>query len=391
MPAMKKILFKSTVLFIVFICSETINAQSFAEKFAASEMHRFPKAYQLDNGKELFFGYGQGVGCCAMLNLWEATGDKRYFNYVKEWADTIIDKNGSIYLYQPEDYHLDFIEPGKVLFEVYKQTGNKKYKLALDKLINQLKTQPRTKDGGFWHKGWYENQMWLDGIYMASPFMARYGAEFNQPEWIDEAIRQILVCRKHTYDSKTGLYYHGWDESKSQRWANKTTGCSPSFWGRGIGWYFMAIVDVLDYIPAEHPQRSELISIIQDLADTLPRYQDKNGLWYQIIDQPERTGNYPEASVSSQCMYAYAKAVNKKYINIKYKSIAIKAYEGIKNHLIRTGSDGILSITNCCKVAGLGGVPYRDESFEYYVGEKMKDNDAKATGPFIMGCIELGE
>ena len=325
-----------------------------------------------------------------MLKMWKQTGDKRYFNYVKEWADSLISDNGDIYLYDKSSYNVDFVNSGKVLFDIYKETGNKKYKLAMDVLIKQLKDQPRTLEGGYWHKLVYQHQIWLDGIYMASPFMAQYGAEFNQPEWIDEAVKQITLCHKHTYDPKTGLYYHAWDESKSQRWANPETGLSPNFWGRSIGWYFMAMVDALDFIPAGHEGREVIIKQIQGLADALPKYQDKDGLWYQVLDQPKREGNFPEASVTTQFMYAYAKAVNKGYLDKKYRAYAEKAFEGLKNKLIKENEDGTLTLTRCCQVGGLGGNPYRDGSFEYYIGEKMRDNDAKATGPYIMGCIELG-
>lgn len=371
--------------------TDTFANDSYARRFADSEIRRFPEAWQLDHGKRLYFGYSQGLGCDAMLQLWKSTGDKRYFDYVKQWADTVIDKKGNIYLYKKETFNLDFIEPGKVLFDVYKQTGDEKYRLAMDQLIDQLKHHPRTSDGGYWHKKIYEHQMWLDGIYMASPFMARYGSEFNQPGWIDEAIKQITLCQKHTYDSVTGLNYHAWDESKSQRWANPTNGHSPNFWGRSIGWYFMAVVDVLDFVPANHPRRAELIAIVQGLADALPKYQADNGLWSQIVDQPKRKGNFPEASVTTQCMYAFAKAVNKGYIDSKYRVYAEKALKGLQDKLLVENTDGTLTLTRCCAVGGLGGNPYRDGSFDYYIGEKMRDNDTKATGPFIMGCIELGK
>jgi len=363
---------------------------SIAIQFAQSEISRFPKAWQLDYGKRPFFGYAQGVGCSAMLQLWKATGNKQYFNYVEEYADSLISINGDIILYDKSSYNIDYVNSGKILFAIYKQTGDKKYRLAMDNLIEQLKTQPRTSDGGYWHKKIYKNQIWLDGIYMASPFMAQYGATFSQPQWIDEAINQITVCHKHTHDSITGLYYHAWDESKTQRWANPQTGLSPNFWGRSIGWYFMAVVDALDFIPRNHPRRGELISIIQGLADALPKYQ-RNGLWYQVIDQPERAENFPEASVTTQCMYAYAKSVNKAYISKKYRIFAERAFSGIQNSLLKKNSDGTLSLTNCCAVGGLGGNPYRDGSFGYYIGEKIRDNDSKATGPFIMGCIQLGK
>ncbi len=370
---------------------KVVEKDTYARRFADSEMKRFPQAWQLDHGKRLYFGYAQGVGCCAMLKMWQHTGDEKYLEYVKQWADTIIDAQGNIHLYQVETYNIDYINSGKVLFDIYNETKDEKYKLAMDRLINQMKHHPRTLEGAYWHKLIYQHQIWLDGLYMASPFLARYGKEFNKPEWIDEAVKQFTLCRQHTYDEKTGLYHHAWDESKSQRWADPETGHSPNFWGRSIGWWFMALVDVLDYIPADHPGRDSIISWIQGLADTLPKYQDKNGLWYQVLDQPAREGNFPEASVTTQFMYAYAKAINKGYIDKSYRQYAEKAFNGIVSKLITENPDGTLTLTRCCQVGGLGGNPYRDGSFEYYIGEKMRDNDAKATGPFIMGCIELGK
>ncbi len=362
----------------------------YAQWFADSEMKRFPEAYQLDHGKRLFFGYSQGVGTLAMLKMWKHTGDDKYFNYVEQWADSLIANDGSIHLYQVETYNIDYINSGKVLFDLYKKTKNEKYRMAMDLLVNQMKHHPRTLEGGYWHKLIYQHQIWLDGLYMASPFLAQYGKTFDKTEWIDEAVKQFTICQKNTYDSKTGLYHHAWDESKSQRWANPETGHSPNFWGRSIGWWYMAMVDVLDYIPENHPGRAKIIGWIQGLAEVLPKYQDKNGLWYQVLDQPTREGNYPEASVTTQFMYSYAKAVNKGYIDKKYKKIAEKAFNGLKKELITENSDGTLTLTRCCQVGGLGGNPYRDGSFEYYINEKIRDNDAKATGPFIMGCLELG-
>lgn len=371
--------------------TDTFAPDTYYRKFADSEMRRFPEVWQLDHGKRLYFGYAQGVGCCAMLQMWKKTGEQRYFDYVKEWADSLIDDKGNIHLYKKETYNLDYINPGKILFDLYQKTKNPKYKLAIENLIDQLKKQPRTTDGGYWHKKIYANQMWLDGLYMASPFMAQYGAEFGHPEWIDEAVKQFKLCHQHTYDAATGLYYHAWNEDKSQRWADPQTGHSPNFWGRSIGWWFMALVDALDYIPHTHPGYSDMIGWIQGLAETLPKYQDKNGLWYQVIDQPTRSGNFPEASVTTQCMYAYAKAINKGYISKEHLSVAEKAFKGLCDKLLISNPDGTLTLTRCCQVGGLGGKPYRDGSFEYYIGEKMRDNDAKATGPFIMGCIELNK
>lgn len=366
-------------------------AQSTAIRFAESEMNRAPQAWQLDHGKRLYFGYAQGVGTLAMLKVWRQTDDRKYLDYVIEWADTLINDQGEIHLYRVETYNIDYINSGKVLFEVYRQTGDEKYRLAMDRLVDQMKMHPRTHEGVFWHKLIYQHQIWLDGLYMGSPFLAEYAVTFNRPELIDDVMNQFLVTARRTYDEATGLYYHAWDESKRQRWANKETGQSPNFWGRSIGWWFMALVDVLDYVPADHPQRHELIGMIRGLAETLPRYQDTSGLWYQVLDQGDREGNYLEASVSSMFMYSFAKAVNKGYIDNQYRAVAEKAYEGLMNRLIVENEDGTLTLTQCCSVGGLGGNPYRDGSFEYYISEKIRDNDAKATGPFIMGCLELNK
>lgn len=385
---MKKI-FLAIIAFLFAI--QAIVAQNTGVKFADSEMKRFPEAWQLDHGKRLYFGYSQGVGCHAMLDVWKQTGDRKYLDYVINWADTVINDKGEIHLYKVETYNLDYIRPGTILFDVYKETGNEKYKLAMDLLVAQLKNHPRTLDGAFWHKLIYQHQIWLDGLYMASPFLAQYAVTFDRPDLIDDVVNQFLICAEMTYDFDTGLYYHAWDESKKQRWANPITGHSPNFWGRSIGWWYMALVDVLDYIPVDHPQRGELISIIQGLAETLPKYQDETGLWYQVLDQGDREGNYLEASVSSMFMYAYAKAVNKGYIDAKYRAVAEKAYDGLMNRLMVENADGTLTLTKCCAVGGLGGNPYRDGSFEYYINERIRDNDTKATGPFIMGCLQLGK
>lgn len=382
---MKKLL----LVLISLICLQSAYSQNTGVLFADSEMKRFPEAWQLDHGKRLYFGYSQGLGCMAMLKVWEKTGDRKYLDYVIQWADTIINDAGEIHLYKVETYNVDYINPGKILFDVYRRTGNEKYKLAMDRLVDQMKMHPRTLEGAFWHKLIYQHQIWLDGLYMCSPFLAQYAVTFNKPELMEDVVNQFLICAKHTYDAKTGLYYHAWDESKKQRWANKQTGQSPNFWGRSIGWWYMALVDVLDFVPHDHPQRGKLIEMIQGLADILPEYQDKNGLWYQVLDRGNQKGNYHEASVSSMFMYSYAKAVNKGYLDKKYMKVAEKTYDGLMKDLIVKNQDGTLTLTKCCAVGGLGGTPYRDGSFEYYINERIRDNDTKATGPFIMGCLEL--
>jgi unsaturated rhamnogalacturonyl hydrolase len=359
-------------------------------RMAESEMTRFPQLYQFDHGKRLYFGYTQGVGGVTFMKLWKATGDMRYFDYVYQWGDSIIADDGSIHLYKRSDYNLDFINAGKVLIYLSDATGDPRFRMAMDTLLKQFDAHPRTSDGGFWHKKIYPHQMWLDGLYMASPFLCEYGVRYNRPDLVDEAIHQLVTVAKHTYDAEKGLFYHAWDESRTQLWADSLTGHSPHFWGRSIGWYAMALVDNLDYIPVDHPRRGEVLALVNTLAEGMAAYQDPaSGLWYQVVDQGDREGNYLEASVSSMMMYFYAKSVNKGYLPKKWRAKALDAYNGLLKNLLIVDENGQYTLTHCCAVAGLGGKPYRDGSFEYYVNERQRDNDGKATGPFIMGCLEL--
>ncbi len=389
---MKKagILFCCFVLFLQTGFSQSKN-DKWSVRFADSEMKRFPEAWQLDYGTRYVWSYPQGLGCCALLKIWHDTGDNKYYDYVFRWADHMVQPDGSILHYKTTDYNIDFINAGKILFEIYDYSGQQKFRITMDTLLSQLDKHPQTTDSVFWHKKIYPHQIWLDGIYMAGPYMAQYGKLYHRPDLIDKAIHEVLVTYKHTVDPKTGLLYHAYDESRQQQWANKTTGQSPNFWGRAIGWYFMAMVDILDFVPENHPHRKDVIDIINKLASVLPKYQDKTGLWYQVIDQGTRKGNYLEASASSMFMYSYAKAVNKGYLPKKYRKVAEKAFNGLTTKLIKVNEDGTLNLTQCCSVGGLGGKPYRDGSFEYYISEKIRDNDTKATGPFIMGCLELGK
>ena len=236
----------------------------------------------------------------------------------------------------------------------------------------------------------YPYQMWLDGIYMALPFYAEFGKTFGEPAAFDDVAHQIILIEKHTRDAKTGLLYHGWDESKQQRWANRETGCSPHFWGRAVGWYVMAIVDVLDYLPPDHPKRPDILAIFECAIEALVKVQDQStGLWYQVLDQGNREGNYLEASGSCMFVYSIAKAVRQGYLPKSSLEVARKGYHGILDHLIHVDEQGLVNLEKICSVAGLGGTPYRDGSYEYYVCEKIATNDYKGVGPFILASIEM--
>ncbi len=361
-------------------------------RMADSEMKRFPEAWQIDWAKRPSFGYCQGVVTLSMLKTWKATGDEKYYKYVEKYADMMVQEDGSIlnYDYINGKRNVDMINTGKILFDIYDQTKNPKYKKAMDLLYNAMMDHPRNSLGGFWHKEVYPWQMWLDGLYMASPYLAQYAQVNDKPELLNDVIMQFLLVNKFMCDPVTGLYFHAWDEKKVQKWCDPVSGLSHHFWGRSIGWWYMALVDVLDFIPENHPLRPNLISIVENLANALPKYQ-RDGVWYQLLGLEDREGNYMEATCTVMFMYAIAKAVNKGYIDVKYNKIATDAYDGIVKNFIRKDEDDTVILTNCCMVAGLGGKPYRDGSFEYYMSEPVRDNDPKGTGPFIMGCIELNK
>ncbi len=316
--------------------------------------------------------------------------DQKYSDYMKVYMDMLIDSSGNIPRYSMESYNLDLIRPATNILTLYKRTSDKKYLNALPQFIEQLENQPRTPSGGFWHKKRYPNQMWLDGIYMAEPFLAQYAKEFNQPQWFDTVAQQITLIYEKTRDPETGLLYHAWDESREQRWSDPQTGLSPNFWSRAMGWYVMAVVDVLDYFPENHQKRQELIQILQNTCEALKNVRDEeSGVWFQVLDMGGKEGNYLEASGSAMYIYAFAKGAKNGYLDKSYLDLANSAFDSFLKTFVITDEDGLPSITNICGACGLGGDPYRDGSYEYYISEKVVKNDCKGVGPFILAAIEL--
>lgn len=391
----------SLLLVLLFMACDLKTVQSqeviipkdlkWSERMALSIMARNPDPIYLDFRTEPKWEYTFGLVLKSIQLVGEATGDQQYFDYVEKYYDQMIREDGTIEKYDITNFNIDRVQPGRNLFRLYKDTGKQKYKLALDKLRYHLKWQPRNKVGGFWHKRRYPWQMWLDGAYMGGPFYAEYAKTFGEPdESFSDVAHQLKTMEKYMRDSETGLLYHGWDQSKTQRWANPETGLSPHFWGRAMGWYMMALVDVLDYFPEHHKDRNELIAILQRLTDALVAFQDEEtGTWYQIVNLPQKEGNYREASVTAMVVYAIAKGVNKGYLSEHYRQYAEKGYNGILNEFIEVEENGLVNLTQVCAVAGLGGDPYRDGSFEYYVNEPLQTNDVKGTGPFIKASLEL--
>lgn len=373
----------------VFAQEKVSKTLPWSARMAESEMVRCPQSWQLDFQPSLKWDYCHGLELGAMLDVYDAYGDKKFFNYALSYADTMTHDDGSIETYKSTELSLDRINTGKFYFRIYEQTKNEKYKKALDLLRSQLDNQPRTSEGGFWHKKVYPHQMWLDGIYMGSPFYAEYAFRNNRPQDYADVIKQFVVIARHTYDPATGLYRHAWDESRQQKWADKTTGQSAHCWGRAMGWYAMALVDALDFIPKHEAGRDSMLTILNNVAAQIKKYQDKkSGLWYQVIDRSGDKGNYLESSCSSMFVYSLFKAVRKGYIDKSYLQVAEKGYKGILRDFIEVDDKGLVSITRACAVAGLGGNPYRAGDYEYYINEKIRSNDPKAVGPFILASLE---
>lgn len=354
-----------------------------AERAAASAMERH-SAY-MDK-----YCYELGLILKALEGVWRITGDGRIFDYIRSNMDRFVNEDGSINGYDAGEMNLDNINPAKVILFLYRETGEAKYKKAADLIRVQVERQPLTHSGGFWHKRIYPHQMWLDGVYMSSPFYAEYAAMFHEPEAFDFIAKQAVLLWEHARDPKTGLLYHAWDESRGMKWSDNVTGCSPNFWGRSVGWYFMALVDALDHIPSDHPGRKKLLEIVKGLSAAVTAVQDpESGVWYQVLDQKDRAGNYKEASASCMFIYSLAKAIRLGYIEKSYLTAVEEGFAGILEHLAEGTQDGYIDLKDVCAVAGLGGYPYRDGSFEYYIGERRATNDFKGYGPFILACTEM--
>ena len=359
-------------------------------RMADSEMARRGDSLAWKPGGSAKWDYTAGLFTLSLLKLNERVNDPRYVQFAEKAIGSFIDTNGMIQGYKVDEYNLDSINPGKTVLALYQLNQEPRYRLAARLLRAQLHKQPRTSEGGFWHKQRYPEQMWLDGIYMASPFYAQYAQLIeSSPQGFDDVAKQIRLVAAHTYDPVTGLFYHGWDEAKKQGWANKTTGTSPNFWGRAIGWYGMALVDVLDFLPANHPARADILATLQKVCAGIAKYQDPaTGLWWQVMDQGSRKGNYLEATASSMFVYTLAKALNHSYIPRDYVTTAVKGYQGLVDKLVKVDGSKV-SLTKCCSVAGLGYG--RDGSFDYYIKEPVVDNDLKGVGPFILAGIEMQE
>ncbi|MBP6023527.1 glycoside hydrolase family 88/105 protein [Ferruginibacter sp.] len=345
------------------------------------------------------WNYEIGVVLMGFERLAKHTGDNTYMNYTKHIVDHFIKDDGTIRTYMMEEYNSDMIPPGRQLLRLHEIYKEDKYKIAAQALRNQISWQPRNQAGGFWHKLKYPSQMWLDGLYMVEPFYAEYSVINNQPQYFNDIINQFVWMEKYSRDAKTGLLYHGWDESRLQKWANKKTGLSPEFWSRSMGWYMMALVDVLDFIPANHPRRNELIKILNRTTTALIKFQDaKSGVWWQVTNKANQDKNYLESSGTAMFVFSIAKAIRMKYLPATFNAALQKAYNGMIKEFVKEDANaspddsvgrGQYHYMQAVAGAGLGGIPYRDGTYEYYVNEPRRDDDLKAIGPFIQACIEM--
>ena len=339
--------------------------------------------------------YETGTVLRGIEELWKETGDARYLDYIQSNVDAYVQPDGSIAGYKRTDFNLDNINTGKLLFLLDAETRDPRYRAAADTLRRQLDGQPTTSEGGYWHKKRYPYQMWLDGLYMAEPFALRYALEFgdaaHREEALDHVALQFLLAARYLRDPATGLFYHGWDEQHVQIWADSLTGRSSQFWGRAMGWYAMALVDVLDTFPADHPDHDVLVRLFGQVAAALVNVQDPvSGVWWQVLDQPNREGNYLEASASSMFVYTLLKGVRQGWLDDdRYLGAATRGYRGLLDEFVRTGDDGLLSLTQVVSVGGLGGDNDRDGTYANYLTEPVVADDPKGVGPFILASVEM--
>ena len=389
----------------------------YSEWMTRSEMKRYPQSYLLDFSNRPKWSYVMGIELEGMLDTYLRYGGQDIFDYCKLYTDTMINEKGEIRGYNIKDYNLDNIRTGHFVTRMYQQQPEKKNLLAMQTLMKQLQEQPRTVvDKVYWHKAIYAYQVWLDGIFMGLPYRCLTApiTEKNAKavtSIYDDAVDQLTITYNRTLDPKTGLNRHAYDENRNMFWADKETGLSQHCWGRAQGWYTMALIEVLDAVPADYARRSELLELLQKDLDAIIRWQDRNtGVWYQVMDSPGREGNYLESTCSAMFTYALLKAYRKGYVGTKYRDAGIKAYRGIVNNFIKVNDDETISLTQCCAVAGLGpGISAeveaalkrinpkaqakenkrRDGSYNYYLSEQIRDNDAKGIGPFVWASLEM--
>jgi unsaturated rhamnogalacturonyl hydrolase len=370
--------------------NEKVAQEPWSQRIANAAIERWPDGRFVPEDKPWAWNYELGTLLEGVDAVWLNTADPCYYNYLKKSVDQLVSPDGSIPTFKPEENQLDSILLGRQLLLLYGVTQDQHYAKAATLLYQQLLHQSRTQSGGFWHKQRYPNQMWLDGLYMAEPFYAEYASTLHHPEAFSDITHQFALIEEYARDARTGLLYHGWDESKQERWADKKTGDSSQFWARGMAWFMMALVDTLSYYPESDPGRQQLIDFLNRDAAAVVRFQDnKSGLWYQVLDKAGAKGNYLESSASCMFVYALARAMREGYLPPSYLANVERGYRGILSRFVETSASGSISLTGTVKSAGLGGEPYRDGSYSYYIGEKIVSDDPKGIGAFLLASTEI--
>ena len=341
-------------------------------------------------GKAPHWNYIDGCMITSLLEISRITGNDKYFEFAERFVDYYVFDDGTIRGYNIEKYNLDDLNEGRVLFELYEKTGKEKYRLAIEHQALQLKDQPRTNTGNFWHKLIYPHQIWLDGLYMAQVFSTKYQKYKGNKDYSD-VLMQIKNVRKYMFDEGRGLYYHGLDCSRSIFWADKETGLSKNFWLRSIGWYTVAMIDIIEVLDDENA-KAEVASIFVELMNSVINYRDEESkMYYQVVDQGNREGNYLETSGSSMLAYAMLKGARLGVLDSKFATYGKETFDGICSKYLQIKDDGDLNLSGICLVAGLGPAnnTRRDGSFEYYISEPVVENDAKGVAPFILCYTEI--
>ena len=378
--------------------------KNYSEWLTYSEMKRVPHSYLLDFSSKPKWSYVMGIEMEGMLDTYEhyKEGNNAILDYLKEYPAKMIDEKGNITGYKYEDFNLDNVRTAKFILRMHNLFPTKGTEKALKTLFKQLQNQPRTKEGVYWHKAIYANQVWLDGIFMGLPFYCNYAVQTMKPKkaekYLNDAVDQMVKTDYRTYDEKTQLWKHAWDETHQQFWANKEDGKSQHCWARALGWYMMAMTECLDAMPENYARRQEVIDLLNKAMKSVVKYQDKKtGVWYDVLDV-KSDKNYLESTASSMFAYVLLKGYRKGYLSEEYLKAGVKAYNGILKQFIKVNADKTISLTRCCAVSGLGPGPgpyvkkpnyKRDGSFEYYMSEPIRDNDAKGVGPFIWASLEM--
>ena len=367
--------------------------KSYAEQIVESTLHAYPNVKDLSIISPGKWTYEYGFFLNGTFKLWEKTKNENYITYIKQWVDNFITPDGKFKegAYNMFEHRLDDILPGRLCISLYQLTGEEKYKKIADRFIVQLTNQPKTIEGGYWHKQIYPFQMWLDGIYMGDIFSMQYAAAFQSPQWFEESVKQIKLMYDHAYDPATGLLFHGWDESKNKVWADPVKGTSPELWSRAIGWYAMALIECLDYLPANHPERQNIQAMFQKLCESIRNFQDKKtGLWFQVINRGSLSDNWIETSASAMFTYAFAKGYHKNLLDKTYGDAAERAYAALISNYVYADSRGDIHLDQGVKVGSLNPKNSKGD-YLYYISSERRLDDYKGLAALLYASIELNK